>query len=180
MFESPACDMCGKGKSTKSSSLLTEDRREALLLGHRSVCSSVVLERLHVGLDHLAAAVRALSGMSAVCRCTWWEGGWGCPLLQTHNDHLLGRLDGETIGLDRGTGAGGFGLLVLALDLGGSALGDQGGSTAAAAVEVARLIQEGKRTFIFLETAIVRLGCQTSSKQVGLDWIGGLVVAVGV
>lgn len=35
----------------------------------------------------------------------------------THSDHLLGRLDRKTVGLDGGTGAGGLGLLVLALDL---------------------------------------------------------------
>ena len=54
--------------------------------------------------------------------------------VSTHNDRLLFRLDGETVGLDRGTGAGGFGLLVLALDLEGSALSYKAGGTAAAAV----------------------------------------------
>lgn len=105
--------------------------------------------------------------------------GRGCPLSRTYNDRLLGRLDGETVGLDWGTGAGEFGLLVLALDLEGSALGDKGGSTAAA-VEVARLIQEDKITFIFLETAMVRLGCQAGSRRVELDWISGLVVVFEV
>lgn len=52
--------ICRKRKSKKSSSLLVEDRREALLLGHRSMCASMVLERFHVVLDHLAAAVHAL------------------------------------------------------------------------------------------------------------------------
>lgn len=87
----------------------------------------------------------------------------------TYNDSLLGRLDGETIGLDRGTGAGEIGFLVLALNLGRSASGHRVGSTAAA-VKVAKLVQEDKRTFIFLETAIVGLGC---SGRVGLDWRSG-------
>lgn len=51
---------CRKGKSKKPSSLLVEDRREALLLGHPSVRASMVLELFHVVLDHLAAAVHAL------------------------------------------------------------------------------------------------------------------------
>lgn len=112
--------ICRKGKLKKPSSLLVEDdRREALLLGHSIMCASVVHERLDVVLDHLAAAVRALfSNVSPFSVHTVVETG---RLSQTHNDRLLFRLDGETVGLDRGTGAGGFGLLVLALDLEGSA-----------------------------------------------------------
>lgn len=53
--------ICSKGKSKKPSSLLVEDdRREALLLGHSSMCASVVHERFDIVLDHLAAAVHAL------------------------------------------------------------------------------------------------------------------------
>lgn len=163
-----------ENRQKKSSSLLTEDGREALLLGHGSMRSGVVHERLHVGLDHLAAAVRALCGMSAVRFCTgWWTDG-GCPLFRTYNDRLLGRLDGETVGLDWGTGAGEVGLLVLALDLEGSALGDKGGSTAAA-VEVARLVQEDKKNLHLLGDSHREVGLSNGLKasRIGLDeWPG--------
>jgi hypothetical protein len=49
---------------------LCEDCREALLLGHCLVCSSVVLKWLDVVLDHLPAAIGALFlkyQQSAIC-----------------------------------------------------------------------------------------------------------------
>lgn len=51
--------------------------------------------------------------------------GWLPASISTHNDRLLGRLDGEAVGLDWGAGSGELSLLVLTLDLERSALGDR-------------------------------------------------------
>lgn len=94
--------ICSKRKveKKKSSSLLTEYRREALLLCHRSMCSGVVDERFHVGLDHLAAAVRALCGMSAVCSCTgWWTDGCRPLVFKRTMTVSLGGLTGRPLAL---------------------------------------------------------------------------------
>lgn len=80
--------------------------------------------------------------MLAICRAQG-VGRMSWLPASTHNDRLLGWLDGETVSLDRGTGAGEVGLLVLALDLKRSAWGTSG-AQAAAAVDVARLVQEDK------------------------------------
>ena len=77
----------------------------------------MILELSDEAADHLLAAELAL------CRLARFGGGTGRQ--KTYDTGRLRSLDGKTVGLDGCPRAGGFGLLVLALDTG--FLGDRHG-----------------------------------------------------
>lgn len=75
---------------------------------------SMHLQLRLIAAHDLLAAVGALVAVSlAICAAGRKEGGRG-----TYDGGRLRWLDGQAVGLDGDAGAGGFGFLVLALDLG--------------------------------------------------------------